>query len=119
MHVSSSLSARLVCASDRIQEKNHFSRLKTSDRVLQALRSLRVNRDSFLDDGADRAFECLYLLQQENYRLTDRERETLERMMDSKSSFEQSDFRDFENVKRQSLLKTTTGLSTKKHQNGS
>ena len=105
VHVSSSLSARLVCASDRIQEKNHTSRLKTSDRVLQALRSLRVNRDSFLDDGADRAFECLYLLQQENYRLTDRERETLERMADSKSSFEQSDFRDFENVKTELIEK--------------
>lgn len=61
------LSAKLKIAIDKLSE-NKIPAIDVVDKgILRYVRGLRVNLAAFLDDGIDRAYECLYALEQSSY----------------------------------------------------
>lgn len=67
------LSAKLKIATDRLSE-NRVPSIDAVDKgLLRYVRGLRVNLAAFLDDGVDRAYECLYALEQSSYNVEEKD----------------------------------------------
>lgn len=78
--IPSVLKAKLNVAGAKVSHKTDSSVTKVDYRLLTVVRSLRVSLGSFLDDGADRAYDCLYALKQAGKSIQEKDLEILRSM---------------------------------------
>jgi len=84
--ISSSLKAKLKNASISISERTQSTGVRSSDSLIRKVRGLRVSRVSFLDDGQDRAFDCLSALKVSGLKLNEGDQNLLADMADTYES---------------------------------
>jgi len=71
--IPSLLSAKLKIARDKVSQNKVSVVNAVHKRLLRYVRGLRVNAAAFLDDGVDRAYECLYAFEQSDYNVEEKD----------------------------------------------